>query len=360
MQDDDKGPRFPKIDPTFQSADHVIMTTESPSHRVLHIRGFLGSQFRTKWTLGLLVALVFTSGCRNTQHIACSPGVFEYDSAPKPSEPLEPSLSPPCVSDTIACSTETSGDLSCATVEVPCGTSTGLATQPISFRQDLHDFLGRLGGDAAGMADWQNAALVGAATAGAIAIHQNWDDDVRDYTAEHPKRWGHTSHMIGYFGHAQYHVPALLGLYGWSIKEQDAELHQCATTLISAYTLTSISVLSLKLITDTDRPSDDWNDGRFGFPSYHAASMFTLAAVTDEFHGFATAAPIYTLAGLVSWSRIDERDHDLSDIVFGAFLGWAVGKSVAATRLYGDGRIQLRPYFHPTEPAAGMAIDVPF
>ncbi|WP_166830895.1 phosphatase PAP2 family protein [Thalassoroseus pseudoceratinae] len=232
--------------------------------------------------------------------------------------------------------------------------------QPISFRQDLHDFLGRLGDDAVGMADWQNAALAGVATAGAIAIHQDWDDDVREYTAEHPKRWGHGSTVIGYFGHAEYHVPALLGLYGWSVKQQDPELHEYATTLISAYTLTSISVLSLKLITDTDRPSDEWNDGRYGFPSYHGASLFTLAAVTEEFHGFLPATPLYTLAGLVSWSRIDERDHDLSDVVFGAFLGWAVGKSVAATRLHGDGRIRLRPYFHPTEPAAGLAVQVPF
>ena len=256
---------------------------------------------------------------------------------------------------------EACGDVSCATTGVSCAaTSAASEFQPITFRQDFHDFAGRLGDDAAGFWNWENAALTGVAAAGTIAIYQEWDDDVREYTEKHPKRWGQTTSTIGYFGHPEYHVPALLGLYGWSVMHQDPELHQCATTLISAYTLTSISVLSLKLIADTDRPSDEWNDGRFGFPSYHAASTFTLAAVTEEFHGIVAAVPLYTLAGLVSWSRIDERDHDLSDVVFGAFLGWAIGKSVATTRLYGDGRVRLRPYFHPHEPGAGIAIHVPF
>ena len=70
--------------------------------------------------------------------------------------------------------------------------------------------------------------------------------------------------------------------------------------------------------------------------------------------------PLYALAGLIGFSRIDTRDHDLSDVVFGGVLGYVIGKSVSGKALFGDSRVHLLPYVHPTEGAAGVMLDCQF
>ena len=91
---------------------------------------------------------------------------------------------------------------------------------------------------------------------------------------------------------------------------------------MSSLGLTTAATFAIKGIADTDRPTDAVSGGRYGFPSYHTSSSFALAAVADEYYGKSVGLPAYGLATLVGWSRIDGRDHDLSDIVFGTALGF--------------------------------------
>ena len=210
------------------------------------------------------------------------------------------------------------------------------------------------------MLNWNNAVILGAATGAAIALRQGADDQVREDTASNPKRWGKGSEILGKFGDATVQVPVLLALYGYTLYHDDVELHHFSSSLISAYTLTGLSTVAIKGIVNSDRPSDDWNDGQFGFPSFHTASSFAIAAVIDEYHGPKAGLPAYTLAGLIGWSRIDERDHDLSDVIFGAALGYVVGKAVSGRHLYGDSRVRLFPFTHPTEGSTGLMLECPF
>ncbi len=62
------------------------------------------------------------------------------------------------------------------------------------------------------------------------------------------------------------------------------------------------------------------------FPSGHATSAFTLAAV------LAVAAPsgrwgFYAVAGLIAFSRVALDAHFVSDVVAGGLLGWATGRA---------------------------------
>jgi membrane-associated phospholipid phosphatase len=225
---------------------------------------------------------------------------------------------------------------------------------------DFPHALSRLRDDARGTVNGNNVLLLGTALAGSIAIRQDLDDEVRQDTARHSNRWGKGSEIIGMFGEVQYQVPVLLGVYAMSLRHDDEPLHDFSTTLISAYTITGLSTLAVKGIANTDRPTDDWNGGQWGFPSFHAGSSFAIAAVLDEFYGVGAGLPAYTAAGLISWSRIDERDHDLSDVFFGAALGYVIGKSVAGRRLFNDPRVRLFPYVHPTEGATGLALERSF
>ncbi len=131
-------------------------------------------------------------------------------------------------------------------------------------------------------------------------------------------------------------------------------------SLISAYTITGLTTVAIKGIANTKRPTDQWNGGNYGFPSYHAASMFAMAAVVDNYEGHWIGVPLYVLSGLVGWSRIDTRDHDLSDVVFGAALGYVIGQSVSGKALWGDSRVHLLPYVHPSDGSAGVLIDTSF
>ncbi|MBL8851023.1 MAG: phosphatase PAP2 family protein [Planctomycetaceae bacterium] len=228
----------------------------------------------------------------------------------------------------------------------------------VNVRNDLRGFLPGVWRDAKGIVRTENLLILGVAAGAAIGIRQDLDDQVRHDTAANPDRWGEFSHTLGKLGEAPIQVPLLAVLWGTSVWMQDAELNGFAHTVVSAYAINGLAVLAIKAVTDTDRPDPDWNGGRWGFPSFHAASSFAIAGVVEEYYGWPAALPAYTLAGLISWSRIDERDHDLSDVVFGAAMGWVIGKSVAGTHLRNDGRVMLLPWSHPYEPAQGVALEV--
>lgn len=209
--------------------------------------------------------------------------------------------------------------------------------------------------------NWNNNLIL--LGAGGVAIwfrEGDIDREVREKVAEHPQRWGDGSQFLGKVGDVRYQAPVLLGLYGYSVWSQNEELHDVMGSLLSASVITGVSTSALKLITNTDRPSDDWMDGEYGFPSYHAASTFAIAAVLDEYYGCKVGLPAYLLAGAVGFSRIDEQDHDLSDVVFGSTLGFVIGKAVAGRHLCGNSKIQFAPYFHPSDGTPGIACEAKF
>ncbi len=228
------------------------------------------------------------------------------------------------------------------------------------FSDDLRNFGPTVWADAQGLINQENALILGFSLAAAIGIRQDLDGDVREATAADPLQWGDASRALGKLGEAQYQVPVLFAVWGHSVHANDPYAHSFSEALISAYTISGLATLAVKGVTNTDRPDSDWNDGQWGFPSFHASSTFTIAAVLEEYYGWDAGLPAYALAGLISWSRIDERDHDLSDVVFGGAMGWLIGKSVAGQHLRNDGRVRFLPWVHPFDGAAGVRVDASF
>jgi hypothetical protein len=237
----------------------------------------------------------------------------------------------------------------------------GCTPPPISFRDDAYAFLPRVAHDSWGVVNnWENLIILGTALGGSLALRGEVDASVRNYTAEHPDRWGEGSKLLGDIGVVQYQLPVIFGVYAFTVWHQDDYEHQMMNSLISSYTIFGVSTLAIKGIADTSRPSAQWNGGKYGFPSWHDGSMFAMSAVIDEYEGHWIGVPLYILSGLVGWSRLDTRDHDLSDVVFGGVLGYVIGKSVAGRALYGDSRaVHILPYFHPGE-GAGVMLDTSF
>ncbi len=226
---------------------------------------------------------------------------------------------------------------------------------------DIENALPTLWCDAKGVLAGNNWMIL--AGAGGVAIwfrEGDIDREVREKVADNPHRWGDGSQFLGKIGDVRYQAPVLLGMYGYSLWSQNEELHDVSGSLLSASVITGISTSALKLVTNTERPSDDWMDGEYGFPSYHTASTFAIAAVLEEYYGYKVGLPAYLLAGAVGFSRLDEQDHDLSDVVFGGALGFVIGKAVAGRHRCGNSKIQFTPYFHPTDGSPGIGGEMKF
>lgn len=104
---------------------------------------------------------------------------------------------------------------------------------------------------------------------------------------------------------------------------------------LEAIAHTQLVVFGMKQITNRRRPVLDksgagfWNGGD-SFPSGHAATSFALATVVAYEYRHQIAVPItaYTVATLVSASRVSGRRHWLSDIFVGGSTGFLIGRYI--------------------------------
>lgn len=96
-----------------------------------------------------------------------------------------------------------------------------------------------------------------------------------------------------------------------------ADLARLSATMLTETALVHV----LKYATSPFLPRPSGGSG--GFPSGHAAASWALAFLLAE--RFPRAGPLwYSIAGVISWSRVQVDDHYAYQVVGGAFLGVAV------------------------------------
>jgi membrane-associated phospholipid phosphatase len=85
---------------------------------------------------------------------------------------------------------------------------------------------------------------------------------------------------------------------------------------------------------DEKNPGDFWGGGT-SFPSGHAIQVWAIASLLDhEFkHQRIVGITAYSLAGIVSASRIAAQKHFASDVVAGGAMGWFIGRYVYDTHM---------------------------
>jgi membrane-associated phospholipid phosphatase len=230
----------------------------------------------------------------------------------------------------------------------------------LSVWTDLRNGPPMIRNDLRAIVTWRNAAMLGVAAGGAVLLSETLDDRVRANTLRHAERWGEFSSALGTLGEPLVQGPVLTGLYGYSLWQQDAELHHLSVALITSYKFSGLGSLAIQGATHVNRPVHEWFGGEWAFPSESTATSFAIAATFDQFYGWRAALPAYTLAGLLGWSRIDEREHDLSAVFFGAAFGYVIGKSIAAEHLQEQTGVRIRPYSDPSTNASGILLEKPF
>lgn len=96
--------------------------------------------------------------------------------------------------------------------------------------------------------------------------------------------------------------------------------------LMEAHLLNGAFTQGLKYVVPRDRP----DGGRYSFPSGHTSAMLTTATVIQHRFGWKAGVAAYAVGAYVGAARLGERQHYLSDVLFGAALGTAAGHAVAA------------------------------
>ena len=176
---------------------------------------------------------------------------------------------------------------------------------------------------------WYALALGGLATSIIILDKHNLDDQTKNKAEFDPpfRKYGYIGEVIGW-GYLNGLYVLGHGLHGhFSGRNKSLER---AEIMMSSSFYTLLSTTALKVAINRSRPG--FPDKRDSFPSGHASMAFNFATVVLAEHGLYYGVPAYVLAGAISYSRVNDSWHWLSDIVAGASIGISYGLGVYLNR----------------------------
>jgi PAP2 superfamily len=135
---------------------------------------------------------------------------------------------------------------------------------------------------------------------------------------------------VGLWAVGRYVVPAKDG-------SRTNKLSHLGFDLMRAQIVSQALVHGIKYTAQRDRPTGEC----CAFPSGHAATAFAAASVIERHFGYRASWPALLGASYVGASRLVENRHWLSDVVFGAALGEAVGWTIVGR--HGRSEYALQP-----------------
>jgi len=172
--------------------------------------------------------------------------------------------------------------------------------------------------------------------------------------AAHPADDYVQSHIVGNTAAERFFAPGkVLGSAGFQIgsaltlyavgrhltkdKESTHRLTHIGFDLMRTQIVAQAIVHGIKYSVQRDRPTGEC----CAFPSGHATSAFAAASVLERHFGYRGSWPALVVASYVATSRLVDNRHFLSDVIFGAALGEAVGWTVVGR--HGKPKIALQP-----------------
>jgi hypothetical protein len=188
--------------------------------------------------------------------------------------------------------------------------------------------------------------VLGVGGAGALAAHQ-WDDKGIEESQEHFDRRLFEGGRIG--GSFLTQVGASFGVYSVARLSGSTTFSAAGADLLRAQMLAQGIVQAGKFATRRARP-DGSND--HSLPSGHTASAFATAAVLQRHFGWKAGAPAYAFGAYVAASRMSANKHHLSDVVLGAALGIAAGRTVTV----GSGKARFEMGVAPAPGGAAITL----
>ncbi|MBV9342441.1 MAG: phosphatase PAP2 family protein [Acidobacteria bacterium] len=149
-------------------------------------------------------------------------------------------------------------------------------------------------------------------------------------------RWGGRISQIG----ASYTLLPIIGgsyIYGaWRDNAKAREIGVLGTeSLLDSLIVVGVAKEVFRRNRPQDRHAGDFWGGGTSFPSGHSIQMWTVASLlAHEYqHKKVIAITAYSLAGIVSASRVAAQRHFASDVFAGGAMGWFIGRYVYDTHM---------------------------
>ena len=180
-----------------------------------------------------------------------------------------------------------------------------------------------LGRDLRALPSRDSGLVLGMGSAGTLAI-RGADDNLAAWAGEEGAS-GYTG-FGRVLGDGWLQAGAATGTYVVGRLTGQPAIAHVGSDLVRAQVLNGLVTRGLKIAVTRSRPTG----GRHAFPSGHASAAFTSAAVLQGHFGWKTGIPAYAVASLVGWTRVRDRAHWMSDVIFGATLGTIAGRTVTA------------------------------
>jgi membrane-associated phospholipid phosphatase len=181
-------------------------------------------------------------------------------------------------------------------------------------------FLRDVVGDYKHFVSVDSAVWLGVGGAGALAVHAA--DSALSESAQEGDPL--TLPGGGVYGSQWLHIPVAMAW--WVVAGvAGSERHAAAGRDLLRVQLSVVSwTYAVKLASDRTRPNGDPHS----FPSGHASTSFATAMVLQQHYGWKAGLPAFAAAAYSAASRVADNQHWASDVVFGAALGMACGRTV--------------------------------
>jgi len=206
------------------------------------------------------------------------------------------------------------------------------------------DEVKRYGSDAAALvraplqwdeAMWRKVAIIAGADAAAFAADESIADFAQRNRSHASDQFAKAITPFGGGRALQFSGATLmLGLATHNLRLRDTGRDAIEASIFAAGLITP----AVKRLAGRSRPFE--NEGAFAFdplsknesfPSGHATSAFAVASVfAAHSEGWVVPAIAYTLATGVAASRVNDNVHFISDVIAGAAIGTATGRSIVA------------------------------
>ncbi len=203
----------------------------------------------------------------------------------------------------------------------PTGTRAQIQTPPpdTSFAR----LPARLGHDFRRLATRTPLIVVAAGGAAAAAAHPGDEASVRSLSTSTALDRALEAGTVAGDGVIQGGAAAAIYLAG--LASGSRRTQELGTALVEAQIVEGVLTVGLKQAVHRMRP----DGGHHSFPSGHSSAAFATADVLWQRFGWKAGLPAYAGAGYIAASRLAERAHFLSDVVFGAAIGVASARSLS-------------------------------
>ncbi len=193
--------------------------------------------------------------------------------------------------------------------------------EPPGLDVDFSSFFSTLGWNfTRGLVSTRNLLPLALGGGAALAVHPI-DDHVTERFRGDSTTFGDAGNLVG---HPVTMIVSVAGALAVVPFTENRRFRTFAFTLAQAQLLDSTLKYTLKATVSRTRPNGE-NDN--AFPSGHTSTTFAAATVATHYYGWKVGVPAYAIAALVGASRVEQGKHYLSDVVFGATLGYLAGRT---------------------------------